>query len=212
MKKIVLNDTKERILNVANKLFGIQGYHATSIREIAKEAEVNIAAINYHFKNKENLYSELFIFDYQSLSSGIDEIGMKEEYDSREFTWQVFQYFNKNQSMLLNTFKMFLTTNVEIPSEVFNDPNEEFGPPGKDAFIKVIRRDLGEDIPFDGLHWAMRMIFSDIVHFSISMSSPIMQAQCCNNKRFSEDERKRSVYFLVEAILDYLKRNPKNWE
>ena len=45
--------TRDRILKTAMRLFAERGYEATSIRTIAKRANVNQAAINYHFKSKE---------------------------------------------------------------------------------------------------------------------------------------------------------------
>lgn len=48
--------TKDRILRAAGIIFGKKGYKDATIRGIAKDAQVNIAAINYHFKGKEDLY------------------------------------------------------------------------------------------------------------------------------------------------------------
>jgi AcrR family transcriptional regulator len=50
-----LPDTKERILDAAEKLFGENGFEATSLRDITTEAGVNLAAVNYHFQTKESL-------------------------------------------------------------------------------------------------------------------------------------------------------------
>ena len=47
-------DTKEKILETASELFATSGYHGASIRDIAKKAEVNLAAVNYHFNGKIN--------------------------------------------------------------------------------------------------------------------------------------------------------------
>jgi TetR/AcrR family transcriptional regulator, regulator of cefoperazone and chloramphenicol sensitivity len=52
--------TKERILDAAEVLFAQKGYQAVSVREITSTAECNLAAVNYHFGNKENLYLEVF--------------------------------------------------------------------------------------------------------------------------------------------------------
>ncbi len=52
--------TKERILDTAEVLFAQKGYRAVSVREITSTAECNLAAVNYHFGNKENLYLEVF--------------------------------------------------------------------------------------------------------------------------------------------------------
>ena len=48
-------DTKKRILDAAEKLFAQQGFYATSLRMLTKEAGVNLAAVNYHFGSKEEL-------------------------------------------------------------------------------------------------------------------------------------------------------------
>ena len=48
-------DTKTRLLDAAEKLFGQNGFDATSLRDITAEAQVNLAAVNYHFQSKESL-------------------------------------------------------------------------------------------------------------------------------------------------------------
>ncbi|OPY76690.1 MAG: HTH-type transcriptional repressor KstR2 [Syntrophorhabdus sp. PtaU1.Bin058] len=49
-------DTRKRILETAGEVFAMSGYRNTTIREICRSAGVNIAAVNYHFGNKEGLY------------------------------------------------------------------------------------------------------------------------------------------------------------
>ncbi len=53
-------ETHERILDAAQKLFAERGLDATSVRDITAEAGCNVAAVNYHFGGKENLYLESF--------------------------------------------------------------------------------------------------------------------------------------------------------
>lgn len=53
-------NTKDRILNAAEALFAEQGFSGTSLREVTTRADVNIAAVNYHFGSKENLVNEVF--------------------------------------------------------------------------------------------------------------------------------------------------------
>ena len=52
--------TKDRILSAAETLFAQQGFTATSLRQVTSRADVNIAAVNYHFGSKENLVNEVF--------------------------------------------------------------------------------------------------------------------------------------------------------
>ena len=48
--------TKERILDAAEALFMEHGFEATSLRTITAAAGVNLAAVNYHFGTKEELF------------------------------------------------------------------------------------------------------------------------------------------------------------
>jgi len=52
--------TKERILSAAEDLFAQFGFAGTSLRQVTTHAEVNIAAVNYHFGSKDNLVNEVF--------------------------------------------------------------------------------------------------------------------------------------------------------
>ena len=54
-------DTKQRILDTAERLFGDQGYAATSMRQIIAAAGVNLAAIHYHFGSKEELLDGVIV-------------------------------------------------------------------------------------------------------------------------------------------------------
>ena len=51
--------SKEKILAAAEKLFAEKGFEGTSVRELAQEAEVNIAMVSYYFGSKENLFEAL---------------------------------------------------------------------------------------------------------------------------------------------------------
>ena len=48
--------TKDRILDAAEALFMEHGFEATSLRAITAAAGVNLAAVNYHFGSKEELF------------------------------------------------------------------------------------------------------------------------------------------------------------
>ena len=53
-------ETPDRILDAAEQLFTELGYAGTSMRAIATEAGVNLAAINYHFRSKQGLIQAVF--------------------------------------------------------------------------------------------------------------------------------------------------------
>ncbi len=51
--------TSSKVLTAATELFARRGFHATSIRDIAERAEVNVAAGHYHFGSKRGLYIQV---------------------------------------------------------------------------------------------------------------------------------------------------------
>lgn len=55
------NDKQIEILQAAEKLFSEHGFDGTSVRDIAKTANVNIAMISYYFGSKEKLLETLII-------------------------------------------------------------------------------------------------------------------------------------------------------
>ena len=52
--------TRERILGAAETLFARHGFAGASLRQVTAAANVNLAAVNYHFGSKDNLIEEVF--------------------------------------------------------------------------------------------------------------------------------------------------------
>lgn len=50
------DDTQRRLLEAAGQVFAEKGFQAATVREICQRAEANIAAVNYYFRDKEQLY------------------------------------------------------------------------------------------------------------------------------------------------------------
>jgi AcrR family transcriptional regulator len=56
----VKEETRERLLDAAEKVFVEFGFYDATVREICKRAQVNLALVNYHFGDKAQLYIEVF--------------------------------------------------------------------------------------------------------------------------------------------------------
>lgn len=52
--------TRERILTAATGMFASGGYDATSLRQIAASAGIDIATLKYHFQDKQTLFAEVY--------------------------------------------------------------------------------------------------------------------------------------------------------
>ncbi len=53
-----MDDTRQKLINYAGEIFSAKGFESTTVREVCQAAGVNIAAIHYHFGDKERLYLE----------------------------------------------------------------------------------------------------------------------------------------------------------
>lgn len=53
-------ETRARLLDAAERQFAERGYEGASLRQITTEAAANLAAVNYHFGDKEALYVAVF--------------------------------------------------------------------------------------------------------------------------------------------------------
>lgn len=87
-----MEDSRSKILNASAQLFVKNGYDGTSVRQIAKEAGVNIAMISYYFKSKEGVLVDLIT----ETSNKMDEKTRKIKelnLEPRERTTLIFQTY-----------------------------------------------------------------------------------------------------------------------
>lgn len=68
------NEKQQQIMAVALRLFAENGYDKTSIRDIAREAEVNVAMVSYYFGSKEKLLEAVFVNHFKFIRSSFKTI------------------------------------------------------------------------------------------------------------------------------------------
>ena len=70
----IFNEKQTQILQVAEKLFSEKGFDGTSIREISKESNVNVAMVSYYFGSKEKLLESLIVYRTSDLKDSLEDI------------------------------------------------------------------------------------------------------------------------------------------
>ncbi len=100
-------DPKQRILDTAVALFAQKGYSAVGVREISKEANVNIAMISYYFDGKVGILKEIiesFHNKYlQIIEDAYDESNPPEEC-ARDIIYNIINFVRKNKDLTLAAF------------------------------------------------------------------------------------------------------------
>lgn len=80
-------DTVQRILDAAESLFAEKGFAETSLRQITGKAQVNLAAVNYHFGSKKSLIQAVFARFLDPFCASLEEaLEARQENDSSVLT------------------------------------------------------------------------------------------------------------------------------
>jgi AcrR family transcriptional regulator len=79
------NQTRHRLLECACRIFAEKGFYKATIAEICREADANVASVNYHFGSKRKLYDKawrhafLIASETFSLDRGLSEKATQKE-------------------------------------------------------------------------------------------------------------------------------------
>ena len=79
-----LNEKQVQILEVAERLFAENGFDGTSVRQISKEADVNVAMISYYFGSKEKMLETLLNYRTADFKMQIESLIAKKNRLSRK--------------------------------------------------------------------------------------------------------------------------------
>src|ERR1700738_422767 len=67
-------NTRDKILNAAGEVFAEQGFEGATVRAITERAGVNLAAVNYYFRDKAEFYRRVLLDAYSARAAWRDVI------------------------------------------------------------------------------------------------------------------------------------------
>ncbi|MCB0407451.1 MAG: helix-turn-helix transcriptional regulator [Bdellovibrionales bacterium] len=198
-------ETKEKILETASELFSKFGFSGTSIRDIAAHSEVNIAAINYHFGNKHNLYWATVHRKQEWLDRGIEKIA-SETNDIAEMTVKTYRFLMQDQAAVRTTLKMLLTEGVPEPDgEMEDEVCSEAGPPGAQYFLKVLKDQIeGGEVSDGTLMWGVKCIFAGVIHFAMMSSCCKIEMIKAASPDMTNEGIEKTLFHHTKAIVSYI--------
>ena len=189
---------KISIIRAAGRIFVEKGYRATTIRQICAEADVNIAAVNYHFGDKKNLYTAVISYYKDSAFKKFPlDYGIREN-DSPRSKITSFIY-----AMAMRIFgedsepqfgKLLVRELIEPTGELDNLINDIFRPP----FLKlssIVREILGETATEKNVFLCTMSIIGQCLYFR---HSPRMASRIMKNENFSRKE--------IQTLSDHISR------
>ncbi len=135
--------TKAKILDAAEQFFADKGFNGTSLREITSQAEVNLAAVNYHFGSKKELIKAV-------MSRYMNELSPKLE------------------SALQNVCKNDTPPNLEQVFGAFVGPLlslNEFKKNGTSIFLQLLGRGYTDSQGF--LRWFLTTQYPNVITYFV---------------------------------------------
>ena len=132
-------NTNKKILKVAGKLFGEQGYFGTSMSDIAREVGIVKSALYYHFDSKEKLFRELMKTSCQNLKKEL-------KHSVKSSITPIDVVFNIVKTLLDYRIKhpeIRLLTSVSISSNE-KEPLTRFIVKMRVSILKIIREIIGD--------------------------------------------------------------------
>lgn len=135
--------TRLRIVEAAGPIFAEQGYQAATVREICSAAQVNLAAINYYFGDKQRLYLDVVRFAQQrnaaAALSDISEVGLDDPALALHRFIDVM--LNRMLSPLRDSWEgRLMMREVLQPTEACKQLVEEYFRPQFDRLVGIVNR------------------------------------------------------------------------
>ncbi len=152
------DNTRNQILDAAGPVFAEKGFDAT-VREICTTANVNLAAVNYHFGDKQQLYVETVRRAYQLRSTEVPMPSWPTAANPRE---KLTGYISTLITRLVGLDKApwptrLLTREVLQPTTACKDLVEEYFRPQFDSLLEILDEVVPGSTP---LHQRQQLAFS----------------------------------------------------
>lgn len=171
-------DTKEQLLNVAEQLIAERGYAATTVRAIANQANANLAAVNYHFGSKEDLFRAIFsriarpiVVDQLVM---LDELQQKESLPSVE---EILTAFLKPCFQKIVQDESFRTVRAQFMGRCWSEPEPlqsiasgEFME-SRLAFLSILEQVI-PDCPRRELNWKLDLVIATLIRVQNEAGKP----------------------------------------
>jgi len=160
-------ETRQALLEAAGELFAEKGFRIASTREICRKAGTDIAAIHYHFGNKEKLYEEVLKYADSLLAepapTAAGKQGRSREERLREMVaWVLGQCFAPGQPAWCWKFIEHATTELTPGLERFFQSRIL---PMYKALDSICREFLGEGAPRWQVRFATRSVLGQCFYY-----------------------------------------------
>jgi AcrR family transcriptional regulator len=200
LNKTVRNDTRERLLHTALKLYAAEGIHAVSLRRISAEAgSKNSAAMHYHFKNRMGVLEAIMTMmgrELKQIAKGLPRLDST-TLDLRQACRETLQPL-----VLLRTSQVWGADAVLFLSRIVSENDEQMAAMVNAVYApfwrrldKALSRQL-PDLPAPIRRLRLMFITSNVIH-GVAEVGWLTHTPLGDLSHFDEDA-------LLDHLVDYL--------
>lgn len=118
------NEKQQSIISIAEKLFSVNGFDGTSVRDIAHEAGVNVAMISYYFGSKEKLMEAVFEQKTNVMRLKVENLLQNTEISCLEKLYTLIddyvnKFMNQQQFQKIMLLEQLVDKNGGIPQMIY---------------------------------------------------------------------------------------------
>ena len=194
--------TKERLLNAACEIFAEKGFRDATVSEICEKAEANIAAVNYHFGDKESLYDRVWrhAFDIAVAAHPLDGDALDADASAEELLYSyasalLHRIFSETETGL---FAKLLFREMAAPTLALDRIANEALLPQTRYLDHAVRQVLGENISEQQLWACKHSIIGQCAFFNFSRP---LRERVIGKKGMNEDEIIRTARHIARFSL-----------
>ncbi|MEO6423270.1 MAG: CerR family C-terminal domain-containing protein [Candidatus Nitrotoga sp.] len=205
--KVSLSEqTRERLLAAARVVFSENGFQNATVREICRRAEVNIAAINYHFSSKEALFVATLNFEpLLALCEKTNQGSISAQERLLDFIHEFLRQLLDEKEFSVQC--QFMARELAEPSPVLAKIVQEAIAPIHQFVANLVREIVGKKISEEELRRCVFSIFGQCVYYR--HAQPVIQ-RLHPKLRYDQREIEAIAKHIGEFSLAGLKQITQN--
>ena len=191
------SDTQNRILEAAGEVFAEVGFRCATVRKICERAGVNVASINYHFRTKEQLYSEVLKYWHEfAIKKYPPLLGLGEDAPAKDqlrtfILSLLFRMLDKGKPAW---FGKVMAREMTEPTRAFDHMVNEVMRPLNRLLASIIKKIVGTSVGEETIRMCCASILSQcFYYYNTRVIAPLFQ------RDMSEPEE-------IERVADHILR------
>ena len=199
--------TRERILEAAGEIFAEYGFRCATVRKICEQARVNVAAINYHFHSKEELYAEVLNYWHEFAMKkyppllGVDKNAPTKDQLRAFIRSLLFRMLDKGKPAW---FGKVMAREMAEPTPIFDRLLEENIHPLNELLESIVRKIIGTPVSEEIIRLCCASILSQcFYYYNTRVIKPIFQRDMSNPEEI-EGIADHIMRFSLKGLKNYM--------